>query len=464
MLRVFAIVIAATLTLATSGPAGAQQKVPESRAQVQLTFAPIVKRVAPAVVNVYATTLVKQQSPMFDDPIFRRFFGGDGGMPKERMASSLGSGVIIDRTGLIVTNHHVIKDATEIKVALSDKREFECDIVLKDDRTDLAIIKIRDKGEYPFAELGDSDALEVGDLVLAIGNPFGIGQTVTQGIVSALARTQVGVADFRFFIQTDAAINQGNSGGALVDIEGRVVGIPSAIYSRSGGSVGIGFAIPVTMVRFVAEQAKTGSTVRRPWLGATLQNVTSDLAESLGLKRPVGAIVAGVVAGGPAARAGLKVSDLLVSIDGIDIEDPDGFGYRFSTKPLTGSVKLGVVRQGKPLVLDVALGPAPETVPRDTRVIATTSPFQGATVANLSPAVAEDVRLAANAEGVVITEVKDGSTAARLGFQPGDIVTEVNGTRIDTTKTLERVAGSDPGVWRLAISRGGQILKMAFRG
>ena len=368
--------------------------VPENRAQIALSFAPIVRKVAPAVVNVYATRKVQQQamSPLFDDPLFRQFFGG-GGMPRSRMESSLGSGTIVDRSGLIVTNHHVIKDATDVKVALADKREFEADIVLKDERTDLAVIKIRDKGDYPFAEIGDSEGLQVGDLVLAIGNPFGVGQTVTQGIVSALARTQVGVADYRFFIQTDAAINPGNSGGALVDLQGRLVGVPSAIYSKSGGSIGIGFAIPATTVRFVVDQAKTGNKVRRPWLGATLENVTADVAESLGLPRPQGVLVAGVVAGGPAAQAGLKVGDLLLTIDGHEVDDPDSFGFRFGNRPLGGAVKVEVRRGKTQGVVDIASLAAPETVPRDQRVIEGSSPFAGSTVVNLSPAVSEELRL-----------------------------------------------------------------------
>jgi Do/DeqQ family serine protease len=459
--------VALVLIAAAAPPAMAQNRVvPESAGQLLISFAPVVKRVAPAVVNVYANHLVQEQrSPFADDPFFRRFFGGDAApAPRERMASSLGSGTIVDPSGIIVTNHHVIKDATDVKVALADKREFEADIVLKDEKTDLAILRIRDKGTYPFAEIGDSDALEVGDVVLALGNPFGVGQTVTQGIVSGLARTQVGVTDYRFFIQTDAAINPGNSGGALVDLEGRLVGVPSSIYSRSGGSVGIGFAIPANMVKFIVEQAKNGAVVRRPWFGATLQTVTADVAEGLGLRRPVGALVTGLATDGPAATAGLKIGDLVASIDGVEVEDPDGFGYRFSTKPVGGHTKVGLLRAGKAVSVDVALAPAPETVPRDLRAIKANSPFLGSSVANLSPAVAEELRLPITAEGVVVYDVGEGSPAARIGFQKGDIVLEVNGTAIDSTRTLERVAGSAPTVWRLAVKRGGQVLRMALRG
>ena len=217
-----------------------------------------------------------------------------------------------------MTNNHVIEGATEVKIALADKREFEAEIVLKDARTDLAVLRVKDGREkFTAIDLGNSDELQVGDVVLAIGNPFGVGQTVTHGIVSALARTQVGITDYQFFIQTDAAINPGNSGGALVDLAGRLVGINTAIFSRSGGSQGIGFAIPVNMVKVVIASAKGGgTTVKRPWLGAKLQNVTPEIAESLGLKRPTGALVATVTEKSPAARAGLKTGDLIVAIDG----------------------------------------------------------------------------------------------------------------------------------------------------
>ena len=238
-------------------PAFSQKNVPNSQAEIKLSFAPLVKKVAPAVVNIFTRKTVTQRSfsPLFDDPFFRRFFGGQlRKSPKSRkkVQNSLGSGVIVKSDGIVITNHHVIKGAEEITVVLSDRREFGAEIIVSDKRTDLAILKIRElNDELPFLALRDSDDLEVGDLVLAIGNPFGVGQTVTSGIVSALARTQVGINDLNFFIQTDAAINPGNSGGALVSLDGKLVGINSAIYSKGGGSVGIGFAIPTNMVRTV---------------------------------------------------------------------------------------------------------------------------------------------------------------------------------------------------------------------
>lgn len=460
-----ALALAALVGLGGLAPAGAQPVAPESRTQVTLSFSPVVKAVAPAVVNVYASRKVEAQvNPLFADPFFRQFFGGMGDAePPARIQSSLGSGTIVDPSGIIVTNVHVIRDATDVKVALADKREFEADVVLKDERTDVAVIKIRQKGTYPFAQLGDSEALEVGDLVLALGNPFGVGQTVTQGIVSGLARTKVGRGDSHYFIQTDAAINPGNSGGALVDLHGRLVGVPSQIYSQSGGSIGIGFAIPATVVKFVLDQAKTGSVVRRPWLGATLQNVTADVAEGLGLDRPIGALVTGLVPKGPAAEAGLKIGDLLISVDGREIDDPDAFGFRFGTRPLGGEARVELIRAGKKMETRIASRAAPETPARDTLTVEGRSPFAGATVMNLSPAVAEELRLPFDLEGVVISDVADGSPAARVGFQKGDHVMEINGTAVDRTATLKQLALSDPPVWRLVIERGGRLMRMAFR-
>jgi Do/DeqQ family serine protease len=394
---------------------------------------------------------------MLDDPFFRRFFGGEGGLPRERRQSSLGSGVLVDASGLVVTNNHVIEGASEVRVALADKREFEAEIVLKDARTDLAVLRIKDSRErFPVIELGDSDSLQVGDLVLAIGNPFAVGQTVTHGIVSAVARTQVGITDYQFFIQTDAAINPGNSGGALVDLGGRLIGVNTAIFSRSGGSQGIGFAIPVNMVRVVVASARGGgSSVKRPWLGAKLQSVTPEIAESLSLKRPVGALVASVLPGSPGARAGLKTGDLIVGVDGQTVDDPNSFDYRFAIKSLGGQAQLGVVRGGKELPIVVALQPAPD-LPRDEIVIAARSPFQGAKVSNLSPALAEELRVDASAQGVVILDVMIGSPAQRLGLQRGDLVVSINGERIGKTKDLERTVEQAGRIWRVVLMRGGR--------
>lgn len=476
--RLRAVLIGLTLAFAAFAvePALAQAApvphvvVPQSRAEIALSFAPIVKRVAPAVVNVYAQRKVRGASnPFFDDPFFRQFFGGQfpgmNGGGGERVQRSLGSGVIVDPAGIVVTNYHVIDGADQVKVALADKREFDAEILLRDQRSDLAVLKIKDGREkFPAIEFGDSDAIEVGDLVLAIGDPFGVGQTVTQGIVSALARTQVGISDYSFFIQTDAAINLGNSGGALIDMHGRLVGINTAIYSKSGGSIGIGFAIPANMVRVVLATAQGGGkAVKRPWFGAKLQNVTPDIAESMGLKRPAGALVASVVAGSPAAQAGIRPGDLIVAIDGQSIDDQNAFNYRFATKLIGGTARLTVERNGKSVEAAVKLASAPET-DRDEILIQSRSPFAGARVENLSPAVADELRLDTTLQGVVVMDVANGSAAENVGFRRGDIVVSVNGEAVAKSRDLERIANKRSRSWRIVIQRGGRQLSVVLDG
>jgi Do/DeqQ family serine protease len=452
--------------------AGAQERTPERRVpssanELRLSYAPVVRRATPAVVNVYAAKTVAVRNPLFDDPIFRRFFGGPSapGGSGDQVQRSLGSGVLVDAEGLVVTNNHVIEGADQVRVSLADKREFEAEMVLKDSRSDLAVLRIKAQNErFPALEFADSDALEVGDVVLAIGNPFAVGQTVTHGIVSALARTEVGITDYQFFIQTDAAINPGNSGGALVDLGGRLVGINTAIFSRTGGSQGIGFAIPANMVKVVVASAKSGgSIVKRPWLGARLQAVTPEIAEGLGLKRPSGALVASVTPMSPAARAGLKTSDLIVAIDAQPVEDANAFDYRFATKAIGGSARLGVIRGGKEVALSVVLEAAPDTS-HEELVIASPSPFQGARVSNLSPALAENLRLDPSTQGVVIVDITAGSPAQSLGFQRGDLVLSVNNAKIAKTRDLERVAGQQSRRWTITIVRGGQQVSVELRG
>ncbi|HET8972970.1 MAG TPA: Do family serine endopeptidase [Pseudolabrys sp.] len=457
--------IAALFAAGLSASAVAQERRVPTQTELRLSYAPVVQHVAPAVVNVYAAKVVQNRNPLLDDPIFRRFFGVPGGPGGNQVQRSLGSGVIVDASGLIVTNNHVIEGADEVKVSLADKREFEASLVLKDPRTDLAILRVKDARErFPVLDFADSDALQVGDVVLAIGNPFGVGQTVTHGIVSALARTQVGVSDYQFFIQTDAAINPGNSGGALVDMTGKLVGINTAIFSRSGGSQGVGFAIPANMVKVVVASAKTGGkAVARPWLGAKLQAVTADIADSMGLKRPSGALIANVAPGSPAARASLKPGDLIVSVDGQNVEDPNAFDYRFATKPLGGTARLGIVRGGREQAVTVALQIAPE-MPREEIVIRSRSPFSGVKIANLSPALIDELQVRNAEEGVVVVDVDNGSYASNLGFQRGDVIQEVNGERISRTHDLERLSKTQNRAWRIVIVRNGQKISAVFGG
>ncbi|MBO6674246.1 MAG: Do family serine endopeptidase [Rhizobiales bacterium] len=447
-------------------PTQLTREAPQNLAQVQLSFAPVVQLAAPAVVNVYATRTEQVRDPFANmDPFFRRFFGDQmRPRPRERMASSLGSGVIVDASGLIVTNNHVIEQATDVRVSLSDRREFAADILIRDERTDLAVLQVRDLDEpLPALSIGASDDLDVGDVVLAIGNPFGVGQTVTQGIVSALARTQVGVTDFQFFIQTDAAINPGNSGGALVDLSGRLVGINTAIFSRSGGSNGIGFAIPTEMVNVVLGEAASGASfVARPYLGAEVQAVTPAIAQSLGMRRPRGVLVADLVRGGPADQAGLRRGDVVVSIDGVQIEDPDAFAYRFATKGIGGTTSVRVIRDGRRRDLTIFLVGPPETVPRDLRLIEGRSPFAGVEVINLSPAVAQEFGFD-QTEGVMIVSVQPGSVANQVGFREGDMIMQVNDRRVGNTFDLEQIANLRSRSWQIVFERNGRIRSAMLR-
>lgn len=462
MRRLVGLCVGFILLCVTAGHA----QVPKSPAEMKASFAPIVKRVTPAVVNVYAARVQKGvRNPLLDDPFFQHFFGLEGGQMPDRIQRSQGSGVIIDSDGLVVTNQHVIEGMTEVKVALSDKREFDADILLRDPRTDLAILRLKGIRNLPVVELGNSDATEVGDLVLAIGNPFGVGQTVTSGIVSALSRTQISGSDYQLFIQTDAAINPGNSGGALVDVEGRLIGINTAIYSKSGGSNGIGFAIPVNMVKVVVSSAKAGSAVvRRPWFGARLQPVTADIADSMGLDRPVGAVVVSVVDGGPAALAGLKPGDVIMALDNQPVDDADGFGFRFATKPIGTKTELKVNRIGKMVTLSIAAMAAPETRPRDIQPLSGRWPLAGATIGNLSPALAEELSVETGDVGVVVASVKSSSSAEELGLKKGDVIISIDGETVKTTQDVLALQRQRKYFWPLVIKRKGELLTSKVGG
>ncbi len=451
-----ALFLCGMLVALQSPAAGTVRKAPEVKEQITFSYAPVVKKAAPAVVNVYVRQHIRGR--VFNNPLFEELFGRQFGH-SERLQNSLGSGVIVDPAGVVVTNNHVVQgDAgTEIKVALSDGREFDASVVLKDERTDLAVLRIKSSGiAFPYLGFADSDLLEVGDLVLAIGNPFGVGQTITSGIVSALARTRVGISDYQFFIQTDAAINPGNSGGALVDMNGELAGINTAIFSRSGGSQGIGFAIPANMVRLVVDSAAAGGSVRRPWLGATLSEVSPEIANAVGLDRAAGALVSNLAEGGPAALGGLRGGDIVVSVDGKAVSDPNAFQYRFTTKGVSGEVSLEVLRGGTRRKLQIPLMVAPEIPPRDIRDLTGSGPFGGARIANLSPAVADELSIP-DAKGVVVLKAAAGSVAGDW-IRPGDIIVEVNGEPIETTAVLEKIAIKGSRGWHISLKRGGQII------
>ncbi len=445
---------------------GEKRETPPSREMVQYSFAPIARKASPAVVNVYVRRRVQAfNSPFANDPFFREFFGRSG-RPSERIQSSLGSGVIVSADGTVVTNTHVIKGRgeTEIRVALADKREFDAKVVTQDDKTDIAILKIENgDGRFPTIELEDSDTLEVGDLVLAIGNPFGVGQTVTSGIISALARSEIGNSDSQVFIQTDAAINPGNSGGALVDMSGRLVGINTLIFTQSGGSQGIGFAIPSNLVKLYVDSAASGRKVERPWLGARLEAMTREIAEGLGVDRVAGALVARVSDKGPAAEAGLEAGDIITRVDGFEVADPRGVQYRLTTRGVGNTARLDLIRKGKPVTVNIALTASPAPGRDDIRNLAGRHPFDGARMSNILPGLIDEMGLD-ESSGVVIISLRQGSVAQQLGFQPGDVVVELSGKAIASLSELETSLSQRQRTWVIGVKRGGQKLVLQVPG
>jgi Do/DeqQ family serine protease len=461
MFRYLPFVLSALL-LALPAQAEPLRAIPSSMPQVQWTFAPVVKRIAPAVVNVYARSVVQApMNPLFSDPLFAQLFGNP--QMRQRVQQSLGSGVIVRGDGIIMTNNHVVQGGTDIVVALADKREFKAKVLLADPRTDLAVLKIDTRGEQlatvPFA---DSDKVQVGDLVLAVGDPFGVGQTVTMGIVSALARTQVSASDYQFFIQTDAAINPGNSGGALVTTDGKLAGINTSILSRTGESIGIGFAIPANLARRVLEGA-LGGGVKLAWIGADGQQITAEIAASLGISVPNGVLLRSVYPGGPAANAGLKTGDVVFSVDGQPVNDMQSLNYRIATHKPGDVVKMHVHLGKQASDVSATLALPPENPPRDVQTIGGRNPLTGARIENLSPAVATELQLPLMARGVVLVSVAAGTPSGGYGFQPGDVVREVNGAEIRSTSELQR-ALSGTNHWDLVIDRGGQRLTLSVDG
>lgn len=430
--------------------APAARKAPATMADVKMSFAPIVEKAAPAVVNIYTSRVVERST---GDPFFDRFFGVG---PQQQ--NSLGSGVIVSRDGVIVTNNHVVDGMTEIKVVLSDRREFSARVLQTDPQSDLAVLRI-DAGEpLPFLEFANSDAAEVGDIVLAIGNPFGVGQTVTSGIISALARTAVSINDYSFFIQTDAAINPGNSGGALIDIDGKVIGINSAIYSRSGGSNGIGFAIPARLVQQVIATATKGVALHRPWVGASTETITPDLARVLKLDRPIGAIVGDVYPQGPLAKAGVKQGDVIVAIDGQPVFDAETLRYRVGVQNPGDRAKLDFIRDGQKLSGEMIFALPPETPARDERTLTGNHPLNGVTIANLSPRFGEEIGLNALLTGVVVTEVAQGSFAYRSRLRRGFRILSVNGVKVATAADLQREIMKPGSGWTIEVDRGDNVV------
>lgn len=446
------------LTARPPEPPPRDSRPPRTAGEVALTFAPVARAAQPAVVNIFTAKVVRERARM--GPFFTLFEG------QPRVENSLGSGVIIDPKGYIITNNHVIAGADQIVVALADRREYPARLLFADARMDLALLKVDPGAEpLPALTLGDSDRAEVGDLVLAIGNPFGVGQTVTQGIVSAVARSGLGISDTQFFIQTDAAINQGNSGGALVNLDGELIGVNTAILTagREGGSIGLGFAIPANMVRVFLRAAETGRMVTA-WLGAEGEALTLETARAAGLDRPRGVLMTGVTPGSPAARAGLRPGDIILSVDGKDVADPAALRYRIATLGVDQSVRVTLLRDRRPLEVRLQLVAPPEVPPRQLTRLGAGSILAGVAIANLSPALAQELGAGLPERGVVVVEVPPNAPARVTGFpRPGDVVEAINGERVASVADVGRLLAASPGETLLRLNRGGQRADCLFQ-
>ncbi|MBI1220467.1 MAG: Do family serine endopeptidase [Rhodobacteraceae bacterium] len=458
-MKTAAVLLAA---LFCAGTAVADTTVPASQAQITMSFAPVVRLAAPAVVNIFAKRIVQDSaSPFSGDPFFDQLFRNYA-QSVPRVQSALGSGVILSADGLVVTNYHVVGKASEIRVALQDRREFAADVVLEDQQADLAVLRLKGAHDLPALTLRDSNTVEVGDLVLAIGDPFGVGQTVSSGIVSGLARSLLSLGEGKgYYMQTDAPINPGNSGGALVDMQGQLVGINSAILSQSGGSNGIGFAIPSNMVRAFLKQAMAGATrFTRPWSGITGQAVDASLADSLGLTHPDGVLVSAIDLQSPFAKAGVATGDVILSVEGQAVNSPQELLFRMTTAGIGASASIDYLHAGKTRTAKIAMTAPPETPPRDAVTITQDVVFRGLTVERINPAVIAELSLSPTARGVVVSRAED--LAASVGLQAGDILLSINGDQINGPQDVKEAAQTSTRFWQVDVIRQGQRLRLRF--
>ena len=445
------------------------KKAPTTTSEIQLSFAPILKKAIPAVVNIYATKKRQRnnqrRNSLFDDPFFQQFFGRRFFRKPEKEQNSLGSGVILSKSGLMITNDHVVKDADEIFVILSDKRQFSAKIILEDHKSDLAMLQIEsDDDSLPFLALGNSDYLEVGDIVLAIGNPFGVGQTVTSGIISALARTSKGISDHQSFIQTDAAINPGNSGGALINAQSELIGVNTAIFSRSGGSNGIGFAVPSVMVKRLLKAARSGEKdIKRPWIGFHTQNITQEHREALGLSIPHGVIINHVYDNSPATKAHLQDGDIITHVDDQPIDDIANLRFRIGTKVIGEKVALRVYKNHESKRVTITLMSPVHYPKRNDYFVKERVPLQGISVINLSPFMIDELDIDFAYDGVMIYKIRTRSLAAQVGFETGDMIRKINDTPIRLVEDIKKFIQQHHSFYSVTIERHGKIFRVALR-
>lgn len=448
-------------------------KVSPALTQISDALSDVAAAVTPSVVNISTTKTVKQevpQNPFFEDPFFRRFFGepdGSDNREREFKERSLGSGVIVSPDGYIVTNNHVVEGASEIKVVLSNKDEYKGKVIGADPKSDVAVVKIDAKG-LPAISWGDSDKLRAGDLAMAVGSPFGLSQSVTLGIISAVGRANVGIADIEDFIQTDAAINPGNSGGALVNMRGELIGINTAIFSKTGGYQGIGFAVPEKMVKLVMDSLiKTGKVVRG-WLGVSVQDVTPQLAKQFGVEQPEGALVGEVIKGSPAEKAGLKRGDVIVSFNGEKVEDSGHLRNMAASTPVGNKVKLEIIRDKKKVPVEVTVGEMPKEVAGGkeggAEAPGTSTALSGVTVQDLTPEAIDRLGLDKDTAGVLVTSVDSGSAADEAGLARGDVIMSINRKPVKNVRAyngeLRKLGKGEPVL--LLINRQGAVLWMSI--
>jgi serine protease Do len=433
------------------------------------TLADIAERSVPSVVNISTTRVVQgvQTHPFLDDPMLREFFGAPRTpqRPQAQRAHSLGSGVIVSKEGIVLTNNHVVERAEDIQVVLSDGKEFSAEVVGTDPQSDLAVVRLKGdlSGLQPLP-IGDSSSLRLGDMVLAIGNPFGVGQTVTMGIVSATGRNRMGIVDYEDFIQTDAAINPGNSGGALVNMRGELVGINTAILSRTGGSQGIGFAIPSDMAQPIVESLLKNGKVNRGWLGVAIQDMDKDLAAGLGLSIEHGVLISDVTEGSPAARAGVKRGDVVVKLGGKAIKSSSVFRNRIAASGPDTKVELGVIRDGKERAIPVTLGSLAKSPTSKAKVETRSGLLSGMSVTALAPQARAMYKIPDGInDGVVVTRVEPGSSAQKAGIREGDVILEINRRAVDSVATFEKLHKKADKSVLLLVSRGGNTIYLALR-
>lgn len=443
--------------------AGLAQQVPQSAAQIQLSFAPLVREAAPAVVNIYAKVIREaERSPFRRDPFFERFFR-DFGSDQPRVQNSLGSGVILSEDGIVVSNYHVVGEATDIRVVLADRREFSARVLLGDAESDLAILQLEEAEGLPYLPLRISDTVEVGELVLAIGNPFGVGQTVSSGIVSGLARSGTATGRGRgYFIQTDAPINPGNSGGALIDVSGRLIGINTSILTRSGGSNGIGFAIPADLVaRFVAQAQEGRTEFGRPWAGLRGQAVEADVAEAFGMDFPAGVIVSGIHPMSPFARAGIEVGDVIAAVGGAPVNTPPEMIYRMSVTGIGNSARVTRLRRGVPEEITVEMIEAPDAPSRDETILPRAALLEGVRIARVNPSVIAEFNLPLEAEGVIV--IDPDRLGRRVGLRRGDVIEAVNDVAVAHPDDVAQILSQRFAGYAITVLRGDRRVVLQFR-